>query len=469
MPEENSREQKIWNRLRVAGMNAYGAAGAMGNLDHESGLNPKNLENLCERRLKEAGKQYCTDETYTAAVDDGKISRNEFLHPLSKKQYGYGIAQWTSAGRKGGLYDFCKARGVSIGDLEMQLDFYIKELKESYPAVWNILTTAKSVKEASDAVMLKYERPADQSAAARNKRAITGQKYYDKFAGKGGMTMAIRIGHASISEKGTINGAKGDQTKKEVCIASWYSKPWDYMAIHPDASVREKHAKAVEAGCANNNIGYGQGDRNTLNTEAKKVGYDLSKISVPCNTDCSEFQNVCAVASGSGAAHASNGWTTCTMKTALQKLGYVIITATAYLASADYCVRGAIYVKAGKHTVCGLDNGSRAADTLKKAGLSASISAAVPSSGKTLIKKLVGAQSKDKSLAGTYTTKTSLNLRYGPDKDVYDSILIMPQGAKCRCYGYYTEKDGKKWLYVEYTDSSKKIHTGYCSLAYLKR
>ena len=66
--------------------------------------------------------------------------------------------------------------------------------------------------------------------------------------------MSVRIGHASISEKGTTNGAKGDQTGKEVCTRTWYSKPWDYMALHPDAQVREKHAKAVEAACANNNI-----------------------------------------------------------------------------------------------------------------------------------------------------------------------------------------------------------------------
>ena len=90
--------------------------------------------------------------------------------------------------------------------------------------------------------------------------------------------MSVLIGHASISENGTINGKKGDQTGKEVCVRNFYSKPWDFMAIHPDANVREKHAKAVEAGCANNNIGYGQGDRNTLNTEAKKVNYDLSKV-----------------------------------------------------------------------------------------------------------------------------------------------------------------------------------------------
>ena len=50
--------------------------------------------------------------------------------------------------------------------------------------------------------------------------------------------MSVRIGHASISEKGTINGTKGDQTGGEVCIRTFYIKPWDFAAFHPDANVK---------------------------------------------------------------------------------------------------------------------------------------------------------------------------------------------------------------------------------------
>ncbi|MGI6007533.1 MAG: phage tail tip lysozyme [Ruminococcus sp.] len=54
-------EQTIWNRLVSAGMTLAGAAGMMGNLYAESALKPNNLENLCEKRLREAGKlgKYC--------------------------------------------------------------------------------------------------------------------------------------------------------------------------------------------------------------------------------------------------------------------------------------------------------------------------------------------------------------------------------------------------------------------------
>lgn len=470
----NTREEQIWNFLKESIGNNYGVAGLMGNLESESGLNPKNLENLCEKRLKEAGKSYCTDETYTTAVDSGKISREEFLHPLPNKQYGYGLAQWTSAGRKAGLYDLVKLKGVSIGDLETQLEYLVKELSTSYKAVLSVLKSATSVKAASDKVLTGFECPADQSESVKKKRAECGQKYYDKYSGSktatsqnGGNNMSVRIGHASISENGTINGAKGDQTKGEVCIRTYYNKPWDYVAIHPDANVREKHAKAVEAACSNDNIGYGQNDRNTLNTLAKAVGYDLGKVG-KCNCDCSSLQNVAAVASGSGATYGSNGWTTSTMKAALQKLGYKIITASEYLSNAAYCVRGAIYVKASSHTVCGLDNGANYKKTLEKAGISVSAStgstSAPAASASKLITKLQPAQSKDSSLAGKYITKTGLNLRYGPGKDKYDSIVVMPQGATVQCYGYYTSVNGVKWLYVVYNGK-----TGFCSMDYLKK
>lgn len=383
--------EKIWNYLIAAGLNRYGAAGLMGNLYAESGLKPDNLENLCERRLKEAGKPYCTDESYTAAVDAGQIGRAEFLNPLPGKQYGYGLAQWTSAGRKAGLYDLAKSKGVSIGDLEVQLEFLIKELSMSYKGVLSVLKTAAGVKAASDKVLTEFERPDDQSEAVKTRRAGYGQGYFDKYAasgsGKGENIMGIRIGHASISENGTTSGKAGDQTGKEVCIREWYSKPWDYVAIHPDANVREKHAAAIEAACINENIGYnwfGEDDRNSLYRLAKAVNFDLSKVG-KCNCDCSSLQNVAAVASGSGATYGSNGWTTSTMKAALVALGYKIITASTYLASPAYCVRGAIYVNAGSHTAAGLDNGANANKTLAAAGISSGADASGGSDGKKTV------------------------------------------------------------------------------------
>ena len=179
--------RKIWKQLTKAGLTQEGAAGLMGNLYAESGCIPNRVEILCLKRLAELGKYY-TDATYTAFVDDGTISRASFLNPLPGKQYGYGLAQWTSPGRKGKLYDHCKAQKVSIGNLAAQLDFLVSELQTSYQSVWKVLTSTDSIREASDYVLTKFEMPSDTSEAVKQARAGYGQGIYDQLAERAGVT-----------------------------------------------------------------------------------------------------------------------------------------------------------------------------------------------------------------------------------------------------------------------------------------
>ena len=166
--------KQIWLFLKSHGLNDYGAAGLMGNLYAESGLNPQNLQNSYEKKLG------YTDATYTAAVDSGAYSN------FVRDSAGYGLAQWTYWSRKQGLLDFCKATGASIGDLDTQLGFLLKELSESFPGVLSVLKNAASIREASNAVLSDFERPANQGSSVQNKRASYGQVYFDKYSnGKG--------------------------------------------------------------------------------------------------------------------------------------------------------------------------------------------------------------------------------------------------------------------------------------------
>lgn len=163
----------IWDYFKAKGLNDFGIAGLMGNLYAESGLKPTNLQNTYEKKLG------YTDAEYTAAVDQGKYDN------FVKDSAGYGLAQWTYWSRKQNLLDFAQSKNKSIGDLDMQLDFLYKELSEGYKnSVLKVLCEAKSVLEASNSVLLKFERPADQSETVQNKRAGFGQTYYDKYAGK---------------------------------------------------------------------------------------------------------------------------------------------------------------------------------------------------------------------------------------------------------------------------------------------
>lgn len=178
--------------------------------------------------------------------------------------------------------------------------------------------------------------------------------------------MAIRIGHASIDENNKAKGGKaGDQTNKEVCIRSWYSKPWDYVLRCKDRNKAEIMAEQCEKGCANNHIGYDQNQRNTLRTQAQNVGYDLSRISVDCETDCSAFMTVCAECSGIKIPYnGSNAPTTSTMKNAFTSTNmFDVLTDKKYTTSEDYLLRGDILVKSGSHTVMVLDDGKSATIT----------------------------------------------------------------------------------------------------------
>ena len=120
---------KIWKYLKAQGMTDAGVAGLMGNIYAESGLNPKSLQNSYEKRLG------YTDATYTAAVDNGTY--NNFVRDSA----GYGLCQWTYWTRKQALYAFCKAAGASIGDLDAQLRFLMKELRERFKSVLRVLMT----------------------------------------------------------------------------------------------------------------------------------------------------------------------------------------------------------------------------------------------------------------------------------------------------------------------------------------
>lgn len=173
--------------------------------------------------------------------------------------------------------------------------------------------------------------------------------------------MAVTIGHASLDERGKISGGQaGDQNGKEVCTRQWYSKPWEVLLRPLDADLAEKSARACEAGCANNNIGYDQKSRNGLHAQAQAVGYDLSKIKTPCNTDCSAFMTVCAIAGGAvGLEYKGNAPTTSTMVNAFVKTGkYQQLIDSKYLTSDKYLRRGDILVKPGSHTVMVLGNGA---------------------------------------------------------------------------------------------------------------
>ena len=162
--------QSAWNYLYSVIGNEYGVAAMLGNMQSESGLKSNNVQNSYESKVGD-------DATYTAGVDNGTISREQFISDGA----GYGLCQWTSEARKAGLYDYCKSKGVSISDEQAQLEYLYYELETLYPSTLKAMKNATSVKEASDVILHKFEAPYDQSASTENLRASLGQAFFDKY------------------------------------------------------------------------------------------------------------------------------------------------------------------------------------------------------------------------------------------------------------------------------------------------
>ena len=198
----------MWNYFKSQGLNDYGIAGLMGNLYAESGLRACNLQNTYEKKLG------MTDAEYTVAVDNGTYTN--FVNDSA----GYGLAQWTYWSLKRDMLNYFQSKKKSIGDLTTQMEFLAHQLSTSYKSVWATLKNATSVLEASNAVLLKFERPADQSEAVQTKRASYGQNYYEMF-GTGTVTIAPSNGDTTIkvpSEGGNGKMKYSSSNKPLVCM-----------------------------------------------------------------------------------------------------------------------------------------------------------------------------------------------------------------------------------------------------------
>lgn len=204
--------KEIYQFLVQAGMTPEGACGLMGNFEAESsGMRSENAEGWSDEQ----------DKKYTAEADAGI---NNFIYD----GIGYGIAQWTWWERKKELLEFAKALGTSVGNINTQLKFCIKELKTRYTAVWNVLITTKNMYEATSIVCTKYEKPKVNNISTRYSYA---QNFYKQFASidvSKAESPSINTPIVNISGYPLIRrGSKGTYVVKcqQLLMAKGYSLP----------------------------------------------------------------------------------------------------------------------------------------------------------------------------------------------------------------------------------------------------
>ena len=467
-----TNEEKIWNYLTAAGLTACGAAGLMGNLHAESGLVPTNLQNSCEKRLG------YTDATYTAAVDSGAYTN------FAGDGAGYGLCQWTYHTRKAALLAYAKAAGKSVGDLEMQLEFLLKELRESYKLVHYVLVTATDVKTASNVVLLQFERPADQSETAKSRRAKLGQEYFDMFA-------------AGQAAEG---GAK--MNKKPISFlqtdARWKNKP--YRVKGENSTIRDSGCGPTAAAMllstlTGKNITPEDTCKWSVDHGYKALGngtyyayfapqfaaygikcWQLNWVNAYHNPKATSFdetvkylkQGYYAIAlmkkgTWTGGGHFVVLW---------WADGKVRINDPA--STRDNRVNGNLATFKNEAAYFWIvdareyNNSGKLVDGSMAEVKPEDVPQAAP--GVTAERKATGAaKSFDKKLAGTYavTAGSGLHIRNVAGSKT-GSMVVLPCGTKVQNYGYYTEVNGVKWLYIQVTYQGVK-YTGFSSGAYLKK
>ena len=264
--------------------------------------------------------------------------------------------------------------------------------------------------------------------------------------------MAITICHASIDERGKANsGQAGDQTKREVCTRTWYSKPWGVMIRCNDQKIAKKAAEIAKKLADSNLVGYDQYQRNTLYQALKKNNWDVDKYiksGVKTETDCSAFIYAVFCCLIPKLRSDNNAPTTSTMANVYPKYGFTAYGDKKYLTTDANLKIGDILVRPGSHTVLAISEVVVKKDEPKK----------------QVLNKVESAKSKSENYVGTYTVTgcSELTLRYGAGK-TKAAITTMPEGAKVVCYGFYDMVDNTPWLLVKY-----KNYTGFCSKKYLK-
>lgn len=175
--------------------------------------------------------------------------------------------------------------------------------------------------------------------------------------------MAVKIGNASISEKGTISGSAGDQTGREVYIKNWSTRSGGWVTLRcKNVAMREYIAEAMEKACANDDIGYDQYENKTLWNNIKDKGFDPSKTTKKVETDCARLVRVCVqyAAVKAGLNIEIPDFYTANLVSKLMSTGlFEKMSASKYSSKSNLLERGMIQCTNGKgHTWVVLSNGS---------------------------------------------------------------------------------------------------------------
>jgi hypothetical protein len=137
-----------------------GAAGIVGNLWAESGVLPPRIEGSSSATPMRARNFAGNIVDFTAE----QIMNRDRSARIGPARPGVGLAQWTSAGRRSGLFRHAFRGNVLGGEIlfsmQAQVDYLVHEMQTDFPRVNRVLSDPQvSVDDASDEVVYNFEVP----------------------------------------------------------------------------------------------------------------------------------------------------------------------------------------------------------------------------------------------------------------------------------------------------------------------
>ena len=210
-------QQDIWNLFyTIYDGNEYACAGAMGNMQAESGLYSDNAENLWNTRTGHS------DEWLTDGINNGTITKAEFLQRswyVNAYGFGYGLSQWTDETRRTKLWEFTKDQGLDIDSQVGQFNYITWEWTNSqshYNQYLSYMKNCTTVEQATRYYCTHYE-----VGAWNIDRLTYAQNWYNTFAGHTTDTYIIdlqTIGNGTATVSPTI-AEQGDTITLDVTPA----------------------------------------------------------------------------------------------------------------------------------------------------------------------------------------------------------------------------------------------------------
>ena len=193
----NDNQEKIYNFLISKGLTPNQAAGIMGNLQAESGFEPRLVEygwKNSRGEISRAGQPSSLD-------DDIPPNQN------SAGQPGFGLVQWTSPGRKDGLRKRSQEQNKKPSDILLQLEYFYYELFESdgYKKWGDQIKSQDSLENTAEIMLRRYEIPADIPGQLP-KRIGFAQNILQKFGGTTPVAGSVQVDSDCLSQGSQSGG-----------------------------------------------------------------------------------------------------------------------------------------------------------------------------------------------------------------------------------------------------------------------